>query len=588
MRTNRQAASPGMTRSPAKPGRRSSRRRWKLPVVLATVTALVSALSACGGSGSSGAASGSTGGTLVISSYMGTTWPCTFNPFNPAINYLSVGFEYESLEFVNILQNNKVTPWLATGSTWSNNYETLTFTIRSGVKWSDGKPFSAADVAYTFNAMRQSPALDINALWKADGGPLTGVTAAGSTVVFTFDTPAQTYFYYVADQVPIVPEHIWGSLDQSKLASYSDANPVGTGPYLMSNCTSANVEYLRNPSYWQSRPGHPVPRIAQVDYPSFLGNTQANLLLIQGKAQWGAQPIPNIQTSYVAKAPRDRHVWFPPVLNVSLFPNLDNPLLGNLAVRQAISLAIDRPDVAKRGESGYEPPANATGVIVPTYQKWYDSSLVTGPTYDPTKSEQILQAAGFRKGSNGIYQNAQGQQLSFTIKTVSGFSDWDASLQIITQELKAVGIAVTVEDENSGPYTTDLESGNFQLAYAGSGGPYVQAGPTPYYELRGTLLSSDIGSTNYERFKSAPTDALLNEYAATSSVSRQVQILDQIEKVMVDDIPFIPVTEGVDWYTYDTTNIQGWPTSSDPYAQPGIYMPLQDNGVILDHLYPGK
>jgi peptide/nickel transport system substrate-binding protein len=590
MRTRRQATAYGMTRSPANPGRRSPHRRWKLPVVLATVTALVSALSACSSSAntSGSAATGSVGGNLVISSYMGTTWPCTFNPFNPAINFLSVGFVYESLEFVNILQNNKVTPWLATSSAWSNNDETLTFTIRSGVKWSDGKPFSAADVAYTFNAMRSSPAMDLNALWKADGGPLTSVTAQGDTAVFTFDTPAQTYFYYVADQIPIVPEHIWAKLDQAKLASYNDTSPVGTGPYLMSNCSSANVEYLRNPSYWQSRPGHPVPRIAEVNYPSFLGNTQANLLLIQGKAQWGAQPIPNIQTSYVAKSPKTRHVWFPPVLNVSLFPNLDNPLLGNLAVRQAISLAIDRPDVAKRGESGYEPPANATGVIVPTYQKWYDSSLITGPSYDPGKADQILQSAGFSKGSDGIYQNAQGQQLSFTIKTVSGFSDWDASLQIITQELKAVGISVTVQDENSGPYTTDLESGNFQLAYAGSGGPYVIAGPTPYYELRGTLLSSNIGSTNYERFKSAQVDTLLNDYASAGSVSQQMQIMDQVEKVMVDDIPFIPVTEGVDWYTYDTTSIQGWPTSSDPYAQPGIYMPLQDNGVILSHLYPGK
>jgi peptide/nickel transport system substrate-binding protein len=278
-------------------------------------------------------------------------------------------------------------------------------------------------------------------------------------------------------------------------------------------------------------------------------------------------------------------VWFPPVLNVSIFPNLTNPLLSNIAVREAISLAINRADVSTRGESNYEPPANQTGVIVPTYEKWYDSSLNT-TSYDPGKADQILRAAGFTKGPGGIYQNAQGQPLSFTIKTVSGFADWDASLQIITQELKAAGIQVTVQDENSGPYTTDLQTGKFQLAYAGSGGPYVLAGPSPYYELRGTLFSGNIGTTDYERYKSASTDALFNEYAAATSVSQQIQIIHQVEKVMVGDLPFIPVTEGVDWYTYDTSSIGGWPTSSDPYAQPGIYMPLEDNGVILGHLYP--
>ena len=85
---------------------------------------------------------------------------------------------------------------------------------------------------------------------------------------------------------------------------------------------------------------------------------------------------------------------------------------------------------------------------------------------------------------------------------------------------------------------------------------------------------------------SASTDALFAAYAATTNVSQQEQIIDQIEQVMVTDYPFIPVTQGVDWYTYDASRIGGWPTAANPYAQPSIYAPLEDNGVILDHLYP--
>jgi peptide/nickel transport system substrate-binding protein len=326
-----------------------------------------------------------------------------------------------------------------------------------------------------------------------------------------------------------------------------------------------------------------VPQIETINYPAYLNNTPCNLTLTDGQAQWGGQPLPDIATSFVAKDPAHRGYWFPPIENVSLFPNLDNPLLGNVAVRQAISLALNRPQIDLRGESGYEPAANQTGIVLPTYQSWYDASVNT-ITYDPTKAESVLQAAGFTKGSNGIYQNAQGQQLSFTVKTVEGFADWDESLQVITQELKAVGIQITVEDENSGPYVSDLSSGNFQLGYAGAGGPYPVAGPTPYYELRGILFSGNIGSTDFSRYNSSSTDALFNEYASASP-AQQVQIIDQIEQVMVNDLPVIPVTEGVDWFDYNDATVGGWPSAKNPYAQPAPYV-FPDNEVVLTKIYP--
>ena len=567
-------------------GRRVLMRRFRWLVSVAVVCTLVAA---CGGSSKSSstptvANNGKVGGKLVIDNESGSTWTCTFNPFNPAVNITSVGFVYETLEPVNILKNGATTPWLATNYQWSNGFKTLTFTIRNGVNWSDGKPFSANDVVYTFNAMKHNKAIDLNALWTADGGPLTSVALKGSNqVVFTFSGPSQEYFFFVSDFTPIVPQHIWSTLNQSKLSTYTDTHPIGTGPYLVSNCAPQNIKYLRNTHYWQSTSGHPVPSIQEVDYPAFLSNTPANLFLSQGQAQWGGQYVPNVQSFYVAKDPAHRHIWYAPILNVGLVPNLANPLLGQLPVRQALAYAIDRATVARLGEGGQQQAANQTGVLTPTYQSWYDSSL-SQPSYDPAKAQQILTSAGYKKGSDGIFRSPSGQPLSFTIKTISGFSDWDASLAVITQELKAAGIAVTVQDETTSPYTADLQSGHYQLAYAGSGSGAQLAGPTPYYELRGYLFSGNIGSTNYSRYKSSSTDALFNQYAGASS-SQQVQIIHQIEKVMVTDIPFIPVTEGVDWYQYDTTHIAGWPTQSNPYAQASPYA-IPDNGVVLTRLFP--
>jgi peptide/nickel transport system substrate-binding protein len=559
---------------------------------LVTLGAAAMLATACGGSSGSSSthtaqAGNVVGGKLVIDNASGSTWTCQFNPFNAAVTLTSFGFFYEPLQQVDILGGGgsaPVTPWLATSSQWSNHFRTLTVTIRKGVTWSDGKPFSADDVAYTFNAMKRDKAIDGNALWPAEGGPLTSVTAHGSDqVVFTFNASAQPYLWYVVDQTPIVPQHIWSALNQTNLHSYKDTQPVGTGPYVLSSCSAQNIKYLRNPHYWQSAPGHPVPAVKEVDYPAFLSNTPANLSLAQGQAQWGGQYIPNLQSFYIAKDPGHRHYWFPPVANVSLVPNLSNPLLAKLPVRQAIELAINRATVARLGESGYQQAANQTGIITPTYQLWYDSSLAQ-PAYDPAKAQQTLKSAGYTKGSDGIFRDPSGHPLSFTIKTISGYSDWDASLQIITQELKAAGIAATAQDEDSGPYTTDLQNGHFQLAYAGSGGPGTITGPTPYYELRGILFSGNIGSSNYSRFKSSAADALFNQYPAVSQ-SQQIQIMHQIEKMMVNEIPIIPMTEGVDWYQYDTSKFAGWPTQSNPYAQPSPYQ-FPDLGVVLTHLKP--
>ena len=151
------------------------------------------------------------GGTVAISNEQGQTWPCQFNPFNPAVNSESLGFVYEPLVYVDALKSGAETPMLASSYTWSADQKSIVFTIRNGVKWNDGQPFTAADVAYTFNLMKKNPALDLYALWTGAG--LTSVTATGNKVTMAFNQPAKPYFYNFADQVGIVPEHIFSTGD---------------------------------------------------------------------------------------------------------------------------------------------------------------------------------------------------------------------------------------------------------------------------------------------------------------------------------------------------------------------------------------
>ena len=545
---------------------------------------LAAGLLAAGCSAGSSSSTGSTGGntstssTLTISNENGALWTCGFNPLNASDTLLSVGFMYEPLVYVNPLQGGKTTPMLASSYAWGPGNKSLTFTIRQGVKWSDGTPMTAADVAYTFNLIKKYPGLDLTGVWSV----LSSVTATGNTVTMDFSTVAVPYFYYIADQTPIVPEHIWSTL--SNPTTNAITNPVGTGPFLMSKCSPSNITYTANPNYWQ--PG--LPKIKKIEYPAYTSNTTANNDLANGTAQWGAQYIPAINTFYKSKSPNYNY-WFPPTVNVSLVPNLTNPLLSNVKVREAMSYAIDRAKVSTIGESGYEPPANQTGIVTPTFASSQDSSAVSawGNGYDPAKATSLLESAGFHMGSDGIMVNSAGQKLQFTVLNIGDYSDWVASVQVIQQELKSVGISITPDNLSNTDFDADFYYGKYQLAY------YDQQtfGPSAYYELNNWLNSANtapvgkVAASNYERYSNPATDKLLDQYATTTDAATQQSILNQIQQVMTTDVPIIPVVEAVDWYQYDTGTFSGWPTPGNPYAQPSAYA-FPDNEQVLLHLAP--
>ena len=531
--------------------------------------------SSSSGSGSSSKAA--TNSSLTISNESGQLWSCGFNPLNPSDTGLSVGFIYEPLVYVNPLQQGKTTPMLASSFQWSNGNKTLTFTIRSGVKWSDGTPMTANDVAYTFNLTKKNSALDLTGAWSV----LSSVTASGNTVTMNFSKVAVPYFYYIADQTPIVPEHVFSKM--SNPVTDPNKAPVGTGPYTMSKCTPQNITYKANPNYWQ--PG--LPKVKTIQYPAYTSNNTANDDLANGSAQWGGQYIPGIKTFYTSKSP-DFKYWFPPTVNVTLIPNLTDPQLKNLKVRQAISYAINRSQVSNVGESGYEPPANQTGIVTPTFASSLNQSALSGwgNGYDPAKAKSLLAQAGYHM-SGGVMTNAAGQKLAFTVNNIGDYSDWVASMQVIQQNLAAVGIKLTPHNLSNPDHQNDLNFGKFQLAF------YDQQtfGPSAYYELNNWLNSANTApvgkqaATNYERYSNKTTDSLLDQYETTTSASEQQSILNKIQEVMVSDVPIIPVIEAVDWYQYDTGSFSGWPTPGNSYAQPSPYA-YPDNEQVLLRLAP--
>jgi peptide/nickel transport system substrate-binding protein len=257
-----------------------------------------------------------------------------------------------------------------------------------------------------------------------------------------------------------------------------------------------------------------------------------------------------------------------PIDLYAICPNQKDPLLGGqagLPVRLALSAALDRNAIAQQATAGLEPPASMTGLVLPTAKNWLAPQYANLSTSaDTARAEKYLSDAGFTKGSDGIYQR-NGQRLSFTLRSVDSYSDWNAAAKLIADQAKAVGIEiknVTVGEDN---YYTLITNGkyDYQLMFCG-----MLGGSTPYYLYDAYLNSARIGQgrSNYVAWNDPTTDRNLNQYASTSDLTVQKQAIEGIEKVFVENQPFIPLWTGADYDEYSTKNFVGWPDQNNPYA----------------------
>jgi peptide/nickel transport system substrate-binding protein len=545
-------------------------------VVFSLLALFLVVLAACGQGGSSPSASKGNSILNVVPSPKGD-FTNGFSPYSSSSNYGSQGMIYETLLFFNRM-NGDVKPWLAQSYAFSSDAKTLTFHLRTDVKWSDGHPFTSADVAFTLDMLKQYPTADTNGLWQY----LQDVQATdSSTVVVTLKKAYTPLLWYLAGQTWIISKQEYASAgDPSK---YADDKPVGTGPFLLKSFSPQLIDLKKNPNYWQ--PGKPA--VSEIRYPSFDSNTSAELLLTRGGVDWTGLFTPNIQQTYVSKDPAHNHYWFPSRNVVMLYLNTGKAPFNQLAVRQAISSAIDREKLYKIAESGYEPVANPTGLVLPSNQSSLNPALANSSfSLDTAKSAQLLASAGFTKGSDGIYVDKSGKKLSFNISVVTGWTDWVTEAQIIASDLKAIGIDATVNAISFNSYFSGLQMGSFDMAIS-----WTNPGPTPFYLYNSLLNSTNSAAvgkqanSNFERWMDPSTDHLLTQYATTTDATLQQQALNGLQQIMLGQLPSIPLVYGATWYEYSTRNFTGWPDTSNAYASPAPF-DFPDAEIVALNLKP--
>src|SRR5215216_1637135 len=208
----------------------------------------------------------------------------------------------------------KIIPWLATGYEFDSDNATLTFTLRDGVEWSDGNPFTAKDVAFTFDLLRANAALPGTGGIRTVLPLLDDISVPDErTVTFAFSQTFAPGLYDIGHQM-IVPEHLWK--DVADPVRFVNEEPVGTGPFTQVPVFEDQYwELHRNPNYWQA--GKPLVR--GLRFPAY---GDVNLSLIDGEIDWAGQFIPEIEETFVARDPAHHHYWFPPTgSDVMLYTN---------------------------------------------------------------------------------------------------------------------------------------------------------------------------------------------------------------------------------------------------------------------------
>ncbi|MBO0802166.1 MAG: ABC transporter substrate-binding protein [Nocardiopsaceae bacterium] len=500
---------------------------------------------------------------------IGGPYARNFNPFTASANTAALqSFVYEPLLQYSLSQS-RVAPWLASSYAWSDGGRSLSLNLRHNVKWSDGKPFTSADVVFTFNLLKKKPATNLK------GIQFSSVKATGPySVTMTFAKPAYTQLYYIGTQY-IVPQHIWAKIGNPSTAL--NLNPVGTGPYTLTKLTTQSLVLTANPHYWQPH----SPCIKTIDAPPYVSNTTADLAMEQDTGTWGGLYLPGM-SRYTSTPGND--YWNPPTNDVALYPNLTEAPFNSLPLRQAISLALNRNKIEQLGEQGEETPiSNRTGIILPR-----DRSQLA-PRYakddfapSVTRAKSVLKAAGYTWNSSGTLLTPAGKPVAFSILAPSAFSDWISAVQEVTAELSRLGIKAKLDSVPNTQWLQDMEFGHFQMGIESG-----QLGPNSFYQYDGWLSNSvpvgHLASTNFERYSSSKADSLISSYLGTQDPATQNTAMAGLEKIMVNDVPVIPLYYATYWGLYVTKHISGWPSPSNPYEIASSYdTPM--NEVVLLHL----
>jgi peptide/nickel transport system substrate-binding protein len=540
----------------------------------------MTAAALCLGLALAGAAAGAPGAASAASSSGSTLRveaDTAFSTFNPFTAYFDADLNviasiYPTLTLVN--EQSRIAPYLASKWTISSDKLTWTFTIRSGLEWTDGKPITASDAAWTMNLiMHNSVAGTANGSLVANFASVTAPNA--KTLVITTKQPAANMLY-VVNNLPIVPQHIWAS-KVSQLGSFKNMTfpVVGYGPWIATGYVPNQYATLSaNQNFFM---GAPKYKTLIMQY--FTNGDAAVAALRSGQL---GEIDDLTATQFEALKHAKNITLYPSVSNawnaIELNPGAQtksgqhfgngNPALRDVRVRDAIELAVKKPELVSKVWDGLA-VAGST-YLPPAFPQWrWTPPAAQQLTYDPAKANQILTAAGYKMGSNGVRIDPATHQPLVLRLGIHSDETADAQMAPYLQEwLKAIGIQVTIQSMSFTQLNTDLPKGDWDML-----SDMWATGPDPTYLLSiqtcADLPANTSNAGNTDAFFCNPSfDKLFAQQATEFDATQRAQTIDQMQQILyqnaVDIVMYYPDNLGavrsstVKDFFYGKANAQGF------------------------------
>lgn len=497
--------------------------------------------------------------------FAGEQWGSMIN-YNPLSNNSNAGFifeqsdastvfVYETLYMYNEL-NGELYPLLADGD-YTLEDGVFTIKIKEAAHWNDGTPLTAHDVVYTYeiNAeleTAQAPAMD----W------IESIEATDDyTVVITADmenyNPYKIIEYF--PRLYILPEHQISEMverndgDPVKIKEDYNDDIVSSGPYMKYFDDNSRVVVIRDDNYWgqdESMWGE-LPAPKYLAHMIFSDNNAGAVALQQGEVDVSQQFMPQIWKFWEEGLPISTYLDELPYYLGSSMPsilfNMNRPGLDQAVVRRAIAMSVDYEQVAEAAMSGYSDPIEPTlmNLSDPEQSLFNRDELEelfwVGKQVD--EANALLDEAGIVDTDGDGIREFEGEPLVFTIQCPTGWTDWNATCEIVAAAGKSIGIDISTFFPEASVYTDNRMVGDFDLLMASYNGA---SAISPWIRIY-SVLYSDHGENqdaenvfyNFGRYSNERVDELIDAIP-TMEEDEQIEAYTELNRIYLEEVPTFP------------------------------------------------
>ena len=519
---------------------------------------------------------------------------------------------YETLYMYNML-DGKLYPLLASGDpVWNDAKTELTVKMNADAKWWDGTPVTADDVAYTW---------DTNVKYQSAGGAdysnyIDSIKAKdASTVVIAAKlkdgkavNPLKVLEYiprqYVMQKAYLQKVEQRTGNDATKMKTDKMDDFVGSGPYKVQTYNDQKVVFQRDENYWGKAASMwgklPVPKY--IVHNIYKDNAAGDTAFKAGEVDVSQQFISDVPSmvatgkisTYLPEAPYNLGATMP-----TAWFNVEKAGLDQVAVRKAIAIAVDYDQILKTAMSGQsysfkEVPRSIMNTTA-TEQALVDQSQLKSVQWtgnDIEGAKKLLDDAGIKDTNGDGFREYNGQKLSFKTECPSGWSDWNASLEIVAAAGKAIGIEITTYFPDANTFYDDLSNQRFDIAMWSPSGAGIS---NPWTRAFG-LMSSTYNSIpsqmtgNFGGYSNKTVDDLLAKIPQETDQAKLKDYYTQLSKIYLTDVPSFSLMYRPElFYTVNESVWTNYPQKGSK-SDKGIEIPPYDltDGYGIAGLYTIK